>query len=512
MPTGRQLEPNAHSPSFPAACSFSPFAVSTLSRPGEDTRRRPRDSPYSPSGECVKSSEWSDDETRRLLFFSADGPSCKEAARLSNHKADRTWAREVGLGGAVQRVRMLFTHLFRSSIHAESTSLAIRTSLLPDPAAAAVRVEQQGRSAIEGRESESEEVARLLVWVEGKERRDGNGQAVCYRVHRPGRQGENFNKRTRLSHAHRPTVGAKRSLSLFSCCSSFSPVRSKHPLATRRGHSAAPIPTSPSGECVKSSEWSDDETRRLLFFLRRRTVVQGGRAALQPQSGQNAGQREAGLGGAVQRVRMLFTHLFRSSIHAESPSLAIGTSLLPDPAAAAVRVEQQGRSAIEGRESESEEVARLLVWVEGKERRDGNGQAVCYRVHRPGRQGENFNKRTRLSHAHRPTVGAKRSLSLFSCCLSFSPFAVSTLSRPGEDTRRRPSPRRRVASVSRVVSGRTTRRDDFFFSADGPSCKEAAALSNHKADRTRARERLDSVRRAARANVIHSFVPQQHTR
>ena len=137
---------------------------------------------------------------------------------------------------------LVITHLFRSSIHAESTSLAIGTSLLPDPAAAAVRVEQQGRSAIEGRESESEEVARLLVWVEGKERRDGNGQAVCYRVHRPGRQGESFNKRTRLSHAHRPTVGAKRSLSLFSCCLFFLPVRSKHPLATRRGHSAGAHP------------------------------------------------------------------------------------------------------------------------------------------------------------------------------------------------------------------------------------------------------------------------------
>ena len=315
MPTGRQLEPNAHSPSFPAACSFSPFAVSRLA-----TRRGHSAAPIptSPSGECVKSSEWSDDETRRLLFFSADGPSCKEAARLSNHKADRTRAREAGLGGAVQRVRMLFTHLFRSSIHAESPSLAIGTSLLPDPAAAAVRVEQQGRSAIEGRESESEEVARLLVWVEGKERRDGNGQAVCYRVHRPGRQGENFNKRTRLSHAHRPTVGAKRSLSLFSCCLFFLPVRSKHPLATRRGHSAAPIPTSPSGECVKSSEWSDDETRRLLF-LRRRTVVQGGRAALQPQSGQNAGQREAGRRRRAARANVI--HSFVPQQHTRCRAL-----------------------------------------------------------------------------------------------------------------------------------------------------------------------------------------------
>ena len=250
MPTGRQLEPKCSLSLFSCCLFFLPVR----SKHPLATRRGHSAAPIptSPSGECVKSSEWSDDETRRLLFFSADGPSCKEAARLSNHKADRTRARERGPdGGAVQRVRMLFTHLFRSSIHAESTSLAIGTSLLPDPAAAAVRVEQQGRSAIEGRESESEEVARLLVWVEGKERRDGNGQAVCYRVHRPGRQGENFNKRTRLSHAHRPTVGAKRSLSLFSCCLFFLPVRSKHPLATRRGHSAAPIPTSPSGECVR---------------------------------------------------------------------------------------------------------------------------------------------------------------------------------------------------------------------------------------------------------------------
>ena len=232
-------------------------------------------------------------------------------AALQPQSGQNAGQREAGLGGAVQRVRMLFTHLFRSSIHAESPSLAIGPSL-PDPAAAAVRVEQQGRSAIEGRESESEEVARLLVWVEGKEEERRQRTGGLLTVHCPGRQGENFNKRTRLSHAHRPTVGAKRSLSLFSCCLFFLPVRSKHPLATRRGHSAAPIPTSPSGACVRVV--SGRTTRRDdFFFLRRRTVVQGGRAALQPQSGQNAGQREAGLGGAVQRVRMLFTHLFRSS-------------------------------------------------------------------------------------------------------------------------------------------------------------------------------------------------------